>query len=994
MKEIRSFAKKILAFAAMFFLAAGAFAFAFGGMQKGYAETVATPLTVLDAWKVVGWWGNTSVYDNIGAKTTIVGGTDGNAWNYGAKINWDGTLNSSFDVSAGQTVDIKFKLGLADVDASSVNGPQFDIIINSGTAEIIRIRVFFKEGGIDNGSHPVDLYKNGSWDSYTTDIWMKGDASLLSEFHLAFNKENLVMADFNNNGEMRPLDASGKLKEDLADILPTLENINIDIKGDAGFDKNVDVIVTEINGQSLANDGTNFSEDERPSIFAGTPIAATVDKAYTLPVYASDLFTSSENIKYHVDFGSAAAGDYTYNDSEKSIIFHKAGTYELAVTAEDGAGNLSEPVNLTVKALSEIAPPVIGDLPVIEDINTEKGAALNFSAPEVTEETGEYTLSMLIFDASGEEELYRILLNAVTGKFEFKVPYSLESGEYNIIYVAENDGGTTESAATAVNITVSPFAASDLITGAGFATNADNAPLVDITDSGVRIRTDMNWGRFSLGKDMRFDARQGREIVFTVPKTTGGKVNSLMGGRIDFIIYNPVRYDAETSLSGSLDENGNIVENYAILGVWGGTDDRPTNIYIKTEAFGASPKDITDTGWIKSNETETSISFRMRFDADSYFSAERTGGMTQAVCEKDANIVQESLDSLFEIWNTNILAAGLSIGSLADAQAFEITVNSVDGAVLTEPADAVIVSSNIPEIVQVETTVKIDLYGFDFFGGNKMSLVIVSPDGEETFVSDADGYSFCGTELGKYTLTYSLTGANEVEVKKEFTVYVKDVYEVLVPEIDGTYNSTFEIGDDLIILPLKANDKIASYTIKIVKPDGSETEVVAGAVEKMTMSGIYTLRYTVLDKAKPEPTSFIKECVLNVIDTVKPIVSVGETAEKVAVGEDVVLGEISVTEDSNYVIIVKVVTPDGTEQTLTADADGRYSFKAETKGEYKVTITVTDDYDNSESVSLTVNAEGGGCSCGSALNADVMLSSVVFLAAGVCLLIIRRKRKN
>ena len=80
------------------------------------------PLTALDAWKVVNWWDASSTYDAKGAKMTIEGNTTGTAWQKGSRINWDGTLNSVFDITEGKVVNFKFSLGLTDAGATSNNG--------------------------------------------------------------------------------------------------------------------------------------------------------------------------------------------------------------------------------------------------------------------------------------------------------------------------------------------------------------------------------------------------------------------------------------------------------------------------------------------------------------------------------------------------------------------------------------------------------------------------------------------------------------------------------------------------------------------------------------------------------------------------------------------------------------------------------------------------------------------------------------------------------
>ncbi len=230
--------------------------------------------TTISAQSVVGWWGNsTSTKVDDGVKMTIDGDTTGNAWQYGAEINFDGAMNSEFDVSNDKTVTFKFKLGLNDASVKSNNtnddnGYVFDLIVyNQNDTALMRARYWYGAGGLDLGNHPIDLYAKDTWDThYATGKWVYGDASLSSEYTIAFNTTDLLMmpiSDGSGNMEPRKLD-NGTIGSAITTELAATTAVSFQIKGNNGFTGDVDVIVTEINGTSLA---ATSAEVTNPSDF-------------------------------------------------------------------------------------------------------------------------------------------------------------------------------------------------------------------------------------------------------------------------------------------------------------------------------------------------------------------------------------------------------------------------------------------------------------------------------------------------------------------------------------------------------------------------------------------------------------------------------------------------------------------------------------------------------------------------------------------------------
>ena len=582
------------------------------------------------------------------------------------------------------------------------------------------------------------------------------------------------MGYYNGSQELRRLDnPSNGFKNAVGNKLADVKSVYFEVKGDNGFTKNVDIIVTEINGQSLANDGANFTDTQAPRIFANNTLATIpANEEYELPAYAVDLLDS--NVSYSLTFGDAAPESYVY-ESGKKFTLTQAGVYDITLHAVDDAENESAKT-FTITATLVIDPPVLQSVPELEDIDTEVGAIIVIDAPTVVESTGTYTLKLNVY--AEESLLTTINPSAGDGKFRIRVPFGFTSGDYSFEYVATNTGGTTNSDVQTITISVKAFLETNIVAGAGLNVNDSSAAMADYVDSGLRIRTSQAWSKYKLGNDNIFDMKYGVEVVFTVPKiSTSGEQNSLFGGRASFVIYNPTVYDAETNPSGSLNSNGAIVENYMMYGVWAGagTNDSPTNVYI---CYNSEMHDITDTGWIKTYD-ENNRRYRMSFDMDNYFMGERESGMTIAETEGNDK-ARTHIAALLNIIGSSKLAIAMELGGWA-GEDYEIIVNSINGQNFANTNGTITTINNaklevgvVPTSVVKGQTTNIVAYGKDMINNAGLKAVITDPDNVVSTVNIFNGLSFTPSKLGTYTIKFEIEGANVTKVESQvYTVTSK-----------------------------------------------------------------------------------------------------------------------------------------------------------------------------------------------------------------------------
>ncbi len=317
---------------------------------------------------ILGWQDNsTPTWSNTGAKMSIVGNDSGNSWSENGRINYNRKLDGMFNIENGKTVSFKFKLGMKEAGASTnnyLNGNssevQFFLIVrdvNNLGDEIMRIRFLIKSNTAnDNPIHAIAQTKDGEagvwWDTVgydnekwgTGQRWVTGAPNLDSEYYFAFNKEDLLMAPYNDQPTiLRPLvnKTCGTATEigcgawffDVVQSrLTNTKAICFDIQGEGGFDKNVDLIVTEINGQSLANNGSTLTNKALTTYIGETEKFMTLGYDYTINSFkAKHIWQDDGGVKYSISWTGAET-----QAKKSGLVFSPktSGLYDVTVYAE------------------------------------------------------------------------------------------------------------------------------------------------------------------------------------------------------------------------------------------------------------------------------------------------------------------------------------------------------------------------------------------------------------------------------------------------------------------------------------------------------------------------------------------------------------------------------------------------------------------------------------------------------------------------------------
>ena len=120
---------------------------------------------------------------------------------------------------------------------------------------------------------------------------------------------------------------------------------------------------------------------------------------------------------------------------------------------------------------------------------------------------------------------------------------------------------------------------------------------------------------------------------------------------------------------------------------------------------------------------------------------------------------------------------------------------------------------------------------------------------------------------------------------------------------------------------------------------------------KFDKPGIYKIVYEAMDNAEPTPNSATKEFIVNIPDTLKPVVEVN-LKDSYNINEEVKL-DIKVTDDSEYDVTVTITKPDGTSEKFTNKDE--FVYKVTIEGKYTVKVVVEDIYGNKETVTKEFN---------------------------------------
>lgn len=925
----------------------------------------ANELSELKSEDIISSWDSTTTWSEKGAKLTLPGGIP-DAWNIRAMV-LDNDINGPlFSLNDENVISFDFSIGMYDpVDGSSIanstNSSALDIhLMNAlNDFEIMHLRIWTDTGGSLNGNHSYEIYPiPGNWgEKVEGNTWIKGDATLDSSFKIQFSKENLFESFVGGSDEITRLDNGNNDLLNHKDRLLDIDQVYFRISGDNGFNANVDLVVNSVNGQSLSNDNMTFVDTVSPVLVEGKiNQSIPLNEVYELPVVGYDLL--DKNLKYQI----LNSDGEVINDNGKSFTPEELGELEIKLVVSDSANNKTEKT-YKFNVTSEINPPELTDIPVLEDIDTKHFENLEIPFPNVIEETGDYTLSLDIY-FEDSLEVFKTITSTSGKAIKFIALPNFLNGEYTFVYKSTNVGGTVVSDEQTITMTFEDFNEADFITP-----TRDNAT-ADYVDEGIRLRT-TDLTRFVFGN---FDLNEAIEIKYQIPNSSSTLPNDGLNGWLELVIMDPTNYN-----------------NYISYRVWldvQGSPDSPTNIYIAYED--ESTIDITESGWIDNAVDGVNKQFLMGFSLDELFYAQRPSGITGA--SKGHEEIQQWLERI----DSDRYDVALTLHSNSTKNYFEMIVTQFNDQILTstngvidEVLDAKINYKRIDEKVLLGTTIKLNADIRDLFLTNKVyNIEITNPDNEKIVIEDLnEEYEWTPEELGVYKIKYTTVGSNSNLVEtSEIEIVVKDKVTNPIIELDGTYLPVYDLNTVIKILGANYSDDVnlEKISIKVIDQNGEVTIVKVGDELKLDSPGIYKIRYYAEDNALPESNITTLEISINVPDVEKPIVEVGEVQEKAKLNETIVLPTINVTDHSSYDILIEVVNPEGERTIITLE-----EFKVDKVGKWQLVITVTDIYDNITVVTKDINVLKNS-------NTVVLITSIsaiVLLACGIGVFFFIKKRK-
>lgn len=325
------------------------------------AENGNVAINDFNAWKFAAGWETSQTYTNEGVKVTVPGKDNkgDEAWKYSAELPaYDSRDSLSFDISDTLELEISVKMYDATTNtqlSESVNdgGGALEFYFTDSTTnkDFAMVRIWVNSGGWTNADHSFEIYNivNDStvWASQkAADYWVKGDATGNNKFKFIFDKENIISSYVGGNDSPVAL-GNAAFIETAKNAIKDAGGIYVRVKGSNGFTKDTDVTLCSINGQSLANDGTNFVDNVAP-IFTKSSLAKVLKEVpayeeYEIPVIANDLF-SSVTYTVSIDGNQKVAG--------KKITL-MPGSHEVTISAIDLGGNITSK-SFTINAIYSV----------------------------------------------------------------------------------------------------------------------------------------------------------------------------------------------------------------------------------------------------------------------------------------------------------------------------------------------------------------------------------------------------------------------------------------------------------------------------------------------------------------------------------------------------------------------------------------------------------------------------------------------------------------
>lgn len=323
-----------------------------------------------------------------------------------------GGFRMFFDVSQGKEVELKFKVPVYEENSSNYvteNGNTYskyilDVIVESFTNTGKAVLRLWGDSGSAAGSTNIsakvtsgDLHAESASsrpNEVAEGLWVKGVMRESSEFYVAFNTTDFFKTYWGtwdttsslldtgaNNGSATAAQVKQTLNNTFNPAGNPCESVQVYFRLSANCQNNncgestcpscgstmkSKLILTEVNGQSLANTNGVVNDTTAPYI---APVKVknnatlTVGKAYDLEVktspresstadlycdYDSDIL-SYERLTYSAKVVAPSGTEKTY-DSLNGIKFLEAGTNKISVTVTDEAGNTYTTPETTVNA--------------------------------------------------------------------------------------------------------------------------------------------------------------------------------------------------------------------------------------------------------------------------------------------------------------------------------------------------------------------------------------------------------------------------------------------------------------------------------------------------------------------------------------------------------------------------------------------------------------------------------------------------------------------
>ena len=301
-----------------------------------------------------------------------------------------------------------------------------------------------------------------------------------------------------------------------------------------------------------------------------------------------------------------------------------------------------------------------------------------------------------------------------------------------------------------------------------------------------------------------------------------------------------------------------------------------------------------------------------------------------------------------------------------------ITVNNIPNNTVLDKGSA-LEDDSIKLIALKDSVISIPK---TLFASNLPITVSIYQDGGEfTDVSDAYNAGTLSLELSElknYYVSATVSTAQGFTVNKNLFITVKSAVINIAPVEDRTEN----VGHGITLIVPQAKDingNVISGGSITVLLNGKEIEIKNGTFTPKDL-GVYKVVYSATLSGITETYEYF----YRIIDSEKPIITLGNVDKTASSGDFVKIGgyKVSDNSDNDMEISVKVFF---NGKDVSVYNGGFYADKA---GDYTVKITATDMSGNTGETEYTVAvSEGGGCS--SAIDVDGLTAIIVLAFAAV-----------